>query len=67
MHTMHKTKTSSIQTFSQQCIQDSMKMFSRSWSANVNLFLVNSQNKGQNSKNNTRKEEQKKEAEKGET
>ena len=57
----------SIQTFSQQCIQDSMKMFSRCWSANVNLFLVNSQNKGEKSKNDTRKEDKKKEAEKGET
>ncbi|CAF0723375.1 unnamed protein product [Brachionus calyciflorus] len=66
MHTMHKTKTTSIETFSQQCIQDSMKMFSRSWSANANLFIVNSQNKGQKTNNETRKEEQKSEKEKGE-
>lgn len=67
MHTMHKTKTSSIETFSQQCIQDSMKMFSRSWNIKANAFLASGMLKKENNKSDTDKKEKKLDNEKGDT
>ncbi len=63
MHTMRKTKKSNIESFAEQCTQDSLKMFSRSWSASVNLFLASSQTKGSESKTESKKEETKKQNE----
>ena len=51
MHTMRKIKTSSIEKFSEKCTQDSLRLFSRTWSANVDLFLVKSNNKNSEAKN----------------
>jgi hypothetical protein len=53
IHTMRKTKTSSIEKFSEQCTEDSMKLFSRSWSANANAMLLKSKNKNSEAKNET--------------
>lgn len=39
MNTMQKTKTSSIESFSEKCTQDSMKMFSRTVSDKTNLLI----------------------------
>lgn len=55
MHTMRKTKTSSIEKFSEQCTQDSLKLFSRTWSVNVDAFVAKSNNRNSESKNGTDK------------
>lgn len=57
MHTMRKTKTSSIEKFSEKCTQDSLKLFSRTWSANVDLLLVKTNNKNSEAKNESSKHE----------
>ena len=54
---LRKTKTSSIEKFSEKCTQDSMRLFSRSWSANVDLIAVKSNNKNTEAKNFTFKQE----------
>ena len=64
---MQKTKTSSIETFSQQCIQDSMKMFSRNWNVKSSAVLVSVLLKKENSKNDSDKKDKKLNKEKGET
>jgi hypothetical protein len=40
MNTMQKSRTTSIESFSQKCTQDSMKMFSRTWSEKINFLVM---------------------------
>jgi hypothetical protein len=54
---MRKSKTNSMQKFAEKCIQDSMKLFSRSWSANANLLLVQTQNRANDTKIKNEKED----------
>lgn len=39
MNTMQKSKATSIESFSEKCTQDSMKMFSRTVSDKTNLLV----------------------------
>jgi hypothetical protein len=64
IHTMRKSKTSSIDTFSQQSIEDTMKMFSRGWSMGTNLKILSNTVKASKSSNETSSEEKKLEKEK---
>ena len=57
MYTMRKSKATSIEKFAEKCTQDSLKMFSRSWSAGVNLLVLNNNNQGSESNTNNTKQE----------
>ena len=41
IHTMQKSKVSSVEQFAQECLTDSLSMFSRSYNLNANLIVAN--------------------------
>ena len=45
MNTMRKSKATSIENFAEKCTQNSMNMFSRSWTEKMNVFLINQSSK----------------------
>lgn len=42
---MRKSKATSIENFAEKCTQNSMKMFSRSWTEKMNVFVVDQSSK----------------------
>ena len=55
MQTMRKTKEAKIDSFAQQSTLNCMRMFSRSFSASINLMVVNNKNSKTNSQTDSRK------------
>ncbi len=64
MLTKHKSKTTSIDKFAEQCTQDTMNMFSRSWSSGLNALIASSQSRGTENKTNSENKEEKRRKEK---
>jgi hypothetical protein len=66
MHTMRKSKTTGLDAFAQQSIEDAMRMFSRSWNLATSLFVASGKGKGVKSDNLTVSVEAKRDKESGE-